>query len=1631
MKPFDLKSCRSKLEGHYQKAATVPTSVWSRKSLKDIHEIYTRLSFVKGSEQTPAGTTQSELKHYSDLFTAKKNGVIPKRIIVQGQTGIGKSTFVKKLLVDWVEVNKGTGDEQAAVLKNFELVVAVNLKEVSKCQSLRDVVRLSNVFAKEDKYMAEGLVNYITNNQEKVLLVFDGYDEYHRGRDSEIYEIFRGNSLRSCCVLITTRISKADELRGGEDLHAEITGFSEVDREYFMRRFLGSKEVSDLQDHLYRRNLNELAKVPLLLLFFCTLWKRGQSKYFPKTKTRLFLEIVQFILNHCHSKQSTSQYVEVASFKEILSEIGKVALQGLLNDDHLFEYSQLSDSVRCEESVFIGLLQIAEYSETLRPVGMVSFIHKSIQEFLAAWYVTYRCIAEGGNLGEIGVNLEECLALENVFQFICGLSQDGAFAAFRHLKSVRISDSSLDLFKTVPDVENGTDVPVSDVTERQWQFSDLVLDLFEGFESKADLLSPCLDCLGTVLPVFSERSLPEDLLLKAKDANALSLVFGKRDYYVGPTDSVLVLNKVVKMLVTESPEILKVADFLEKFLRISWNYCGCGFFSVLCFRNDQVYFYITRLTLSCKDHVKLFSDNVVPSHTVHLHSGQSLLKFLKTLKCPTFRYSMKGLGAVIKHCNHLERVKISGSNNSLHCLLEQVPNPRRCSLSIRFCNLSSIGAVKLASLLPRFETVTNLNLCLTECSARAATRLVNAIKHKTLTELELSGLRLMSPRAGQSMPELQSTLRILNISCLPECSAEAVSKLVATIKHKSLEELVLNEIPLTSAAAEMLCHWLPDLPALRTLTMSGLPVCYNDAVAKLIHTVKHKTLEKLTLREVNLTSAVVEALGQSLPELSALQTLEISGSDGCRLYSEFENINSKFMIIDGLTDCFTEAITTLISSIKLKTLEHLVMREINLTSSVAEVLGRWLSEVPGLRKLTIGDSAECSDEAVARVVSAIGHKTLEGLDLSEIHLTTAAADVIGHSLPELSALRSLKISGMAECSDDSVTRLFAAIKQKTLEDLELSEINLTPGAAEALGQMLPELSALRTLEIIGLTEYSDDALTKLVAAIKHKTVELLKIGEINLTLAVVEALGQSLPELSALNVLDISCSDGCRLQLDFPFFIGDFTSLTVRGLTECSVEGVTRLVAAIEHKTLEDLEQNEIYLASTKTFLTLERSVFTDCSAEAVTKLLATINHKTLTVLKLGEMHLTSAAAEALGQLLPELSVLRTLKITGLARCFDSAVTTLVAAIKHKTLEKLVLSQVNLTSAAAVALGQSLPELSALRAMKIIGSDGCSFQFRFPDFGGDLKPLTIHGLTEGSAEAVTRLVAAIKHNILEELELSKIYLASKVAEALGQSVRESPDLPTLEISNLAECSAEAVIKLLATIIIKQKTFTVLELSEINLTSAAAEALGQSLPALSALRTLRISDLAECSDEAVTKLVAAIKHKALEELKLSKIHLTSAVAEVLGQSLPELPALQTLKISGSDEYSLQRKEMEALFGGFSKPSPLKELCITCFSARGSLAPLAKKLSLFPFLVALHLEDLDMCQGDLSSVLENLKFIPSLRRLHLGGNPLRHTVRLMVPYLSEQQNLESVIFRRGDCSIRDVYYVQNALKENHLS
>ena len=145
--------------------------------------------------------------------------------------------------------------------------------------------------------------------------MFDGYDEYRTGSeaeaplgsrsDSPICEIFYGNILRDCTVLVTTRPSRADELQGSADKHAEITGFDRQDQEAFLRKMLNSEsQVEHLQWFLSKNKMCDLVRVPLLTLFFCLLWKQVKKQLMEliKTKTKLYRAIIRHILQYSHKK---------------------------------------------------------------------------------------------------------------------------------------------------------------------------------------------------------------------------------------------------------------------------------------------------------------------------------------------------------------------------------------------------------------------------------------------------------------------------------------------------------------------------------------------------------------------------------------------------------------------------------------------------------------------------------------------------------------------------------------------------------------------------------------------------------------------------------------------------------------------------------------------------------------------------------------------------------------------------------------------------------------------------------------------------------------------------------------------------------------------------------------------------------------------------------------------------------------------------------------------------------------------------------------------------------------------------------------------------------------------------------
>ena len=800
VKTFDLKACRSKLADYYKRTATVPTSVWSSICQVKLEKIYTQLSWVK-KEQTPTGTSPSELTDYSELFTADENGVLPKRILVQGETGIGKSTFVKALALHWAKLvddkdvvnevmaasskcggvkepsredHMGVGQAESSetrkhddssesyidALKKFQLVIVVPLKYVSECQTFREVLSWSLLIPKDQEYLTDGIFTYICNNQEKVLLVFDGYDEYRTGSVAEtqfgprstspICEIFRRNELRDCTFLVTTRSSRAGELlEFCPDKHAEITGFGITDQLNFMARVLdSSSQACELMVFLSEKEVLDLARVPLLNLFFCLLFRQEKEKLIKvdKRKTPLYQAIIRCILHHSKKRLSPAE-VKEEDYREILAEIRKVALESLLKGSQVFECHQLSEKVRGEKSVMVGLLQLTENGASPEPTEIVSFIHKSIQEYLAAWFIANICVPEG-NLGGIekhAATLEDCESVANVLHFVCGLSKDGAVKVLTHLSTVRANDSSVDVSKLMPGDETEIDLPWAGFTLRHSQFNDLVLDCFQEVSLAPDLIEHVFGCTGGI--IVQERPVDRGLVLKP-EVLTQQATHSWAFYFINPlterrrwfwpfafANSVRNLYQSVQFLdlldiplrMVRNSKELKLGDFLTKFRLCSCTFCT--FASVLCCADGKMMVYITDLNLMCDKHTSMFTEAaaVVSDQSVSakMCSSQPCLKFLTSLRYIFHGNGelLKELGVMVRNCKHLQGIEYDvdgdyvvedllcpNSSETAMAIVSSISPESLGEVSLRNINLTTSAAATLGKSLSKMTFLRRLQL---------------------------------------------------------------------------------------------------------------------------------------------------------------------------------------------------------------------------------------------------------------------------------------------------------------------------------------------------------------------------------------------------------------------------------------------------------------------------------------------------------------------------------------------------------------------------------------------------------------------------------------------------------------------------------------------------------------------------------------------------------------------------------------------------------------------------------------------------------------------------------------------------------------------------------------------------------
>ena len=368
----------------------------------------------------------------------------------------------------------------------------------------------------------DDVYKYICDNQEKVLLILDGYDEYFCTGESPVLEIWKGARLTDIHVIITTRKEKTDKLKAGKQVQFEINGFKTNDQvRAFVIKVLGDEEkVEEFVTYLDQRHLKDLAEIPLLLLMLCAIWKQNHFEELPKSRAHICQNFVLTLIHHAITKDAKTAEEDDINFLELydveLCALGKLAFDALLQNALSFPFGKLPVSISSDNFIKFGLFHVLNAATVSKREKHVHFIHKSVQEYFAAFSLKEELLKEGSTscLSEVD-SFEKIVEMIEVLRFACELSADAACAVLSHLGIVGKKEGLTEY--------NFTETPcIEDLSKDQKQFLTLISQSFFSCsaEKRRDLYPMFLSHVGGVLFIDSDQlhSLANEHFLKSAAA---------------------------------------------------------------------------------------------------------------------------------------------------------------------------------------------------------------------------------------------------------------------------------------------------------------------------------------------------------------------------------------------------------------------------------------------------------------------------------------------------------------------------------------------------------------------------------------------------------------------------------------------------------------------------------------------------------------------------------------------------------------------------------------------------------------------------------------------------------------------------------------------------------------------------------------------------------------------------------------------------------------------------------------------------------------------------------------------------------------------------------------------------------
>ena len=1446
----------------------------------------------------------------------------PKCILVDGATGMGKTTLCKEIAYQWANGN---------VLIGTKIVFLLFLTNpaVQKIHDLKDFIHYFYNFDQSCLDLSKKCAQmFEKRDNSDITILMDGYDEFHDKSEFLMIQKIRTHKVLSQCqIMITCRPIASKKLQNLVNVTFEVMDFTKQSKsEYIKKELKGDfTKINSLHSYLdSHSDIDNMCCTPIMMTILVCTYKiceelpTNQSELYERCITLAIIRFLQKFDDTLPIILSLNKLPE--KFNTNLQELTKFAFEAIGSKNMVFsdaDIKKLSPNLALfsKDLQGLGLLKPTEHSDMMEMdedcAGIVyGFLHSSIPKFLAAYYLKSLEASKQFEIVRKHIFIDSYI---DVWVMFFGLQQSASYDFHNFLTYTYIrgaTDRDQDTMKLILrrlHLLNFSEVKNIDIKNVKGTFklfccknneNDLQTHVIhETFKFDSQCLLQKRLCWTklfiSLCSVNSSDQLIEIYLFdKSTYDHSYHQIVGKLEQ-----------NQNLSVILLSSNTLVGYRCNYDQLLSgLEMNYTSL---ESLILRHCQI-IDNTANTLStyfvsshCLKHLCITNCNI-SNHSVLQKILQPLKKYsnLKILNLNNNHITGQvavDLADVIKNNKELEKLYLSGNDLKLDATVILQALKEKFNLKVLQLNdngMTEKVAEDLANVIKNNKGLEELYLSNNSLKSAAAVILKALKENSVLRKLSFSG-NLMTQEVAEDLvdvinnnrniehlfirnnklgPSVVAILQALKVNCNIKflnlsgnnMTKQVVVELAQVIKNYSnLEDLYLSDNNLQSAASVVL-QALKEISSLRLLHLNNNSMT-QDIVEDLADVIRNNSnLMYLSLRNNKLGAA--DDILQALKEKSNLRVL---------------NLNN-----NNMTEKVAESLADVVKNNS--QLEELYLSDNDLKLSATKILNA-LKQNSSLRLLHLNDNLMTQDVAKDLADVIKNNPNLEHLSIRNNKLGLEAVAIL-QALKEKSNLKFLNLISnymSGEVSED----LAEVIKSNSsLEELYLSYNNL--GSSVVFLQALKGASKLKVLSLSNNQLSSNFpthlAAAELTAVIKNNPLitriwlggNMLQSGLINITsscrsLRNLQALQlshnninpQEITHLSSLvanisSLKALTCS-GLVLNVKERYYRGIFQcSDMINSKSSCNIEIVC-------------LEMWRSQFAGRMKLNYHYSNYFPTVIADVQVTLFLTEE----------ELRTASSIAKDAKQKLSQLDA------TSMINCLSNII---------KTLEMLDLRYSNINQVAAVQLAKALNYNNVLEQLWLrgnaLGTDGANVILTSLQNITTLRVLDLsyNNISSGSADDIATV---IKRNLfLEQLWLEGNELTTGVV-TIASALKRHSNLTLLCLSNsgITDDAAEEI----CAIINSNTSLRGLLLSNNKLQSIGTSKIARSLYGMKFLHILELTN--NCIDAtAVDKLAVTIPHcSALKELYLGNNNFRTTGAITICQVLKTIPLLQVLSLNSNN------------------------------------------------------------------------------------------------------------------------------------